>query len=144
VRPILTIDVQLLENEFVNGYREGDRVLYVSSYDKDENTMDIRDEDTWGEHWQFFNKSFAEILKNDKDYERFCDKMFFVWEGNHRVTAWRRHIDKVHGKDKEWHYSVDCIVLESTGSVTLLLNVMHDVNMFVSCSVFFFNIIIKL
>ncbi len=30
VRPILEFDVQLLENEFLNGYREGDRVLYVS------------------------------------------------------------------------------------------------------------------
>jgi hypothetical protein len=71
------------------------------------------------------------------DYERFCGKMFFAWEGNHRVTAWRRHIDNVHGENKEWHYSVDCIVLESTGSGTLFLNVMHDVNMFVSCSVFY-------
>jgi hypothetical protein len=56
------------------------------------------------------------------------------------VTAWRRHIDKVHGEDKEWHYSVDCIVLEPTGSVALLLNAMHDVNMYVSCSdVFLYN-----
>jgi hypothetical protein len=109
VRPILAIDVQLLENEFVNGYRKGDRVLYVSSYDKDGNTMDIRDEDTWREHWQSSNKLFEKILKNDKDYERFCAKMFFVWEGNHRVTVWRHHIDKVHGEDKKWHYSVDCI-----------------------------------
>jgi hypothetical protein len=130
----LEIDVQLLENKFVNGYREGDRLLYVSPYDKDGNTIDIRDKDTWEQHWQSSNKSFEEILKNDKDYERFCGKMFFVWEGNHRVTAWRRHIDKVHGKDKGWHYSVDCIVLESTGSVALLLNAMHDVNMYVSCS----------
>ena len=29
VRPILEFDVQLLENEFLNGYRKGDRVLYV-------------------------------------------------------------------------------------------------------------------
>ena len=28
VRPILEIDVQLLENEFLNGYRIDDRVLY--------------------------------------------------------------------------------------------------------------------
>jgi hypothetical protein len=138
VRPILAIDVQLLENEFVNGYKEGDRVLYVSSYDKDGNTMDIRDEDTLEEHWQFSNKSFEEILKNDKDYERFCNKMFFVLEGNYQVTAWCCHIDKVHGDDKEWHYSVDCIVLESTGSVIFFLNVMYDVNIFVSCSVFFY------
>ena len=46
VRPILEIDVQLLKNEFVNGYREGGRVLYVSSYDKNGNTMDIQYADT--------------------------------------------------------------------------------------------------
>jgi hypothetical protein len=65
VRPILAIDVQLLVNEFVNGYREGDRVLYVFPYDKDGNTMDIRDEDTWEEHWRSSNKSFEKILKNE-------------------------------------------------------------------------------
>jgi hypothetical protein len=32
VRLILEVVVQLLENEFVNGYREGDRVLYVSHF----------------------------------------------------------------------------------------------------------------
>ena len=30
VRPFLKYDIQLFENEFLNGYREGDRVLYVS------------------------------------------------------------------------------------------------------------------
>ena len=30
VRKILECDVQLLENEFLNGYRDGDRVLYIS------------------------------------------------------------------------------------------------------------------
>ena len=50
VRPILEINVHLLKNEFVNGYREGSKVLYVSPYDKDGNTMDIRDADTWREH----------------------------------------------------------------------------------------------
>ena len=30
VRPIFEFDVQLFDNEFFNGYREGDRVLYVS------------------------------------------------------------------------------------------------------------------
>ena len=30
VRPVLEFDVQLLENKYLNNYREGDRVLYVS------------------------------------------------------------------------------------------------------------------
>ena len=45
MRPILKIDVQLLKNKFVDAYREGDMILYVSPYNKDENTMDIRDPD---------------------------------------------------------------------------------------------------
>ena len=85
----------------MNGSREGDRVLYVSPYDKDENTMDIWDEATWEEHWQSSYKSFEEILENNKDYVRFFGKMFFVWEGNHWVTACRRHIDKIHREDKK-------------------------------------------
>lgn len=35
VRPILEVDVQLLENEFKDGYRNGDMVFYVSLVDKD-------------------------------------------------------------------------------------------------------------
>lgn len=46
VRLILNVDVQLLENKFVNGYREDDRVLYVSHFYKDGNTMHIRDADS--------------------------------------------------------------------------------------------------
>ena len=88
---ILRIVVQLLANEFVNGYREGDRVLYVSSYDKDGNTMDIRDADTWGEHQQSSNKSFEENLKNDKDYEMFCGEMFFVWDPGGDLEIFIRH-----------------------------------------------------
>ena len=33
VRPIVDSDVEMLANEFVKGYREGDRVLYVSPFD---------------------------------------------------------------------------------------------------------------
>lgn len=40
VKPILEVDVELLDNEFVNGCREGDKVLYVSSFDKNGTNMD--------------------------------------------------------------------------------------------------------
>ena len=50
MRPILEVDVKFLENKFVNGYREGGRILYMFPYDKDGKTMDIRDVDIWEEH----------------------------------------------------------------------------------------------
>lgn len=37
---------------------EGDRVLYVFVFDKDGNTRNINDTNTWGEYWQLSNDSF--------------------------------------------------------------------------------------
>ena len=39
VRPILKFNVQLLENEFLNGYRKGDCTLYVSIVNDRENNL---------------------------------------------------------------------------------------------------------
>ena len=44
VRPILEVDVQLLQHEFANGHREGNRVIYVSiKNDKGEHEYVIQD-----------------------------------------------------------------------------------------------------
>jgi len=84
VRPILEGDVQLLENEFSNGYREGDRVLYVSIAKNDGSCLDVTDEtiSSWNQHWQRANQRFEEELDKDKDLLKFKGKMFYVWEGN--------------------------------------------------------------
>lgn len=34
VKPILEVDMRLLENKFKNGYRDGDMVLYMSPKDR--------------------------------------------------------------------------------------------------------------
>jgi hypothetical protein len=52
--------------------------------------------------------------------------MFYVWEGNHRVTTWLHHIERHHCEEKNWHYFVD-----PKGSVGVLLNAMNDVNQLV-------------
>ena len=75
------------------------------------------------------NYSFEKLIMwSNKDYGRFSEEMFHVWEGNHHITNWRQHIDRLHHQDVDWYNLVDCIVLELVGSVTLLLNAMHDVN----------------
>lgn len=75
MRLILEIDLEFLKNEFINVYMKGDRILYISPYDKDGKTIDIRDTDTWREHWQLFKKSFEEIFKNDRDYENWYNNL---------------------------------------------------------------------
>ena len=49
VRPINEVDVQRLENEFVPGYRDSDRVLYVSTYNDKAETLDVTSDmfDSW-------------------------------------------------------------------------------------------------
>lgn len=54
VGPVLKVDVQSLENEFVNEYREGNMVLYVFIED-DKGRVEPTIENTcgsWDEHWQ--------------------------------------------------------------------------------------------
>ena len=78
-----------MENEFVNKYCEGDRVLYNSIMnDKGrvglltQNTYDLQDE-----QWQIFNDSFELYLKTDAKLGVFKGKMFQVWENIHGVSA---------------------------------------------------------
>ena len=115
VRPINEVDVQRLENEFVTGYCDGDRVLYVAIYNDKAETLDVSSDmyDSWSGLWQSANDRFEAELVADPDLARFSGKMFYVWKGNHQVTAWWRHVNNFHRDDKAWHISVHCIVLDS-------------------------------
>ena len=130
VRPVIEGDVQRLENKFVNGYREGDRMLYVSPYNNFDRFLDISNaiKDSWRNLWKVSNEGFEERLAQDKDLPPPSGKMFFMYKGNHRLTAWMRHINKYHGSDTDWYVSVDCILLDAHGQNGVLLNAMYDIN----------------
>ena len=130
VRPINEVDVQWLENEFVMGYRDGDRVLYVSIYNDRAETLDVTSDmyDSWSSLWQSANDRFAAKLDADPDLARFSSKMFYVWEGNHQVTAWWRHVNNFHRNDEALHISVHCIVLDPRNETGVLLDAMNDIN----------------
>ena len=130
VRPINDVDVARLENEFVMGYHDGDRAMYVSVYNNLDEVLHVSDDikATWSPLWLEANSEFDDILQRDSDLAHFVDKMFFVWEGNHRLTAWWRHINKHHPLDKEWHISADCIVVDPRNCTAVFLNAMNDIN----------------
>ena len=130
VRPINEVDVQRLENEFVMGYCDGDRVLYVSIYNDRAETLDVTSDmyDSWSGLWQSADDRFVAELNADPDLARFSSKMFYMWEGNHRVTAWWRHVNNFHCNDKAWHISVHCIVLDPRNETGVLLDAMNDIN----------------
>ena len=130
VRPIIEQDVRKLENDFVRGYRVGDRVIYVSLYDaQDRETPVTGCEDVWENPiWTRENDKFEARLQADPDLRQFSGKFFHVYEGNHRVTAWTRHIQILHADDPNWYISPDCIVLDGRQQHGLLLNAMNDIN----------------
>ena len=45
VHPIVGSDVKMLANEFVKGYREGDRMLYVSHFDITDRDLVVQEDD---------------------------------------------------------------------------------------------------
>ena len=122
--------MQRLENEFVTGYRDSDRVLYVSIYNDKAETLDVTSDmfDFWSGLWQSANDSFEAELMADPDLARFSGKMFYVWEGNHCVTAWWCHVNNFHRDDEAWHISVHCIVLDPQNETSILLDAMNDIN----------------
>jgi hypothetical protein len=89
VRPINDVDVSRLENEFVMGYRDGDRALYVSIYNNLDEVLHVSDDiqSSWNILWQEVNEEFDTMLQDDSDLAHLVGKMFYVWEGNHRVSA---------------------------------------------------------
>ena len=78
VRPIVASDVEMLANEFVKGYREGDRVLYVSLFDMSDKDLEVReDDDIWSNPlWKASNEAFEEYLSSDPDLHQFRNKYF--------------------------------------------------------------------
>jgi hypothetical protein len=133
VRPVNEVDVQRLENEFVTGYRDGDRAMYVSNYDNHDRTLDVTDDIhcSWSDLWKEASARFDSHLAFDEDLAHMVGKMFFVWEGNHRLTAWWRHVNKFHAEDPSWHISPHCIVVDARKQTGVLLNAMNDVNWYI-------------
>ena len=136
VRPISEVDVARLQNEFVMGYRDDDRAMYVAPYKNLDEVLHVSDDvrASWSLLWQEANDEFDSMFQNDPDLAHFVGKMFFVWEGNHRLTTWWRHINKHHSLDKDWHISVDCIVVDRRNCTAVFLNVMNDINWLVQVS----------
>jgi len=130
VRPALQTDVNKLEADFVHGYRNWEKVFHVSITDEDGNYAYVTPEVTqsWGDNWKLVNDQFELLLQADIDLAKFSGKMFFVFDGNHRLQAWKPYIDRLHSNDLKWHYSVDSIVLDISSNVPHVLIAMNDIN----------------
>ena len=105
-------------------------MFYVSTTNKNGEEKLVKDMDTsnWGPYWTLVNDEFEAKLASDPHLNFLYGRMFFICDGNHRFKAWIGYIDRLHSHDREWHYSVDSIYLDTKGKVALLMNAMHDIN----------------
>ena len=130
VRLTLSYDLDFLEHEFNKGYRNGVAIFYVTTTDEAKESLIFTEEeiDNWETLWKEQNDIFNASIDTEPELRFLKNLKFFVCDGNHKVIAWKRHIARKHLKDKEWHYAVDSIVLDTKGRIELVMHVMHDIN----------------
>ncbi|MCO5608266.1 hypothetical protein L7F22_062472 [Adiantum nelumboides] len=75
-------------------------------------TDDIRRD--WDPLWIEINNEFEEELASKSNLGSLCNKMFYVWEGNHRTVAWQAVINEKFSMVKEKHYRVLCTIIDPT------------------------------
>jgi hypothetical protein len=119
VRPALQCDLTKLEQEFVHGYRDGSCVFYVSLTNEQGETEMVSDaeKEEWGPMWNEENDIFNSIVSETPRLQHLGRSKFFVCDGNHRLLAWISYIKKQHENDRDWHISVDSIILETKGRI---------------------------
>ena len=131
VRPYLKIDVSQLATHFmIDGYMEGNGFFYVALEDNHGHTNEVTPTVVakWSSEWKEVNDKFEKKLLADVDLKIFSNKMFMVWDGNHRLQAWMPIIEQFHTHDINWHFCVESVILEPRGNVPSMIAALHEVN----------------
>jgi hypothetical protein len=134
VRVTLEREVERLMREFQFGYRPGSACFYVAISSSDGRRLSVNPEieETWNDEWKAENKKFEAILNQDSDLKQVSGLMFFVWDGNHRLEAWKQVIAAQHENLGKWYGesgNPDCMVLDiPPHGVSQIQTAMHDIN----------------
>ena len=68
----------------------------------------------WSKLWKKANRDFERALNSNLKLAKFLNKMFHVWDSNHRLLAWYPLIEWNHMFDPAFHVPVKSIVLRIT------------------------------
>lgn len=81
----------------------------------------------WDPHWQSVDKEFERELRGKKNLSFLSNKMFYVWEGNHRTLAWMELINEKYRENKSWHFRVVSTVIDPSklSEVSLLAGLLR-------------------
>ncbi|KAI5080347.1 hypothetical protein GOP47_0005826 [Adiantum capillus-veneris] len=70
--------------------------------------------DSWDPIWIYVNQNFENEVASRPELHILSERMFFVWEGNHRTIAWHAAIKEKFSMVKEKHCRVLCTVIDPT------------------------------
>ena len=147
VRPTLRCDVVKLMGAFRYGYKPHSGVIYVSVTDDEGHIRVVTQEDVqqWNPCWIQENDAFENCLKSDPDLVGLSGSMFFVYDGNHRLLAWKEVIETLHAEDQHWvskNGNPECVVLDTAGGRGDILTAMHDINRYFIIDLILFFILL--
>ena len=66
----------------------------------------------WSKLWKKVNKEFESVLNSSPYLKKFSNRMFYVWDGNHRLLAWYPFIASNQRNNPAFHVPVKAIVLK--------------------------------
>ena len=133
VRPTLRCDVIKLMGAFRYGYKSNSAPIYVSLNNDEGEDRLVSQEimDQWNPCWRVENEAFEQRLQSDPDLECLSGSMFFVYDGNHRLLAWKEVIETLHADDQQWYSkngNPECVILDTAGGRGDILSAMHNIN----------------
>ena len=131
VRQPLEVDIQKLRSEFTMGYKRGGPVFYVAlrNFAMEEGFVTEELRKGWSKQWQKADREFESVLNTSPYLKKFSNRMFYVWDGNHRLLAWNPFIASNQRNNPAFHVPVKAIVLRVEESNRKeLLHAMTDWN----------------
>ena len=78
-----------MKADFIHEYRPGAAVFYVSTTNFAGQERIVLEENKygWSPNWQRREWKFERLIVKDKDLKVLSNRMFFVWDGDHRLLA---------------------------------------------------------
>ncbi len=93
---------------------KGAFIVSMCKADGKENQVTNEVRDLWSPLWQEVDSEFEDDLSGNPKWQFMTNKMFFVWEGNHRTTAWMQVINDCYKDTKSRHIRVLCSLIDPT------------------------------
>jgi len=124
-RPTISCDIKKIEQKFAHGYLSRATAFYVSTTNEaSESSKFMAEEiDGFGPLWKKENEKFIKYVDSVAPLKFFKNLKFWICEGNHRLLAWMGHISKLYSANPVWHFSIDCILLDTKGRIELVMQV---------------------